>query len=112
MLAIVHVPANMSARSYQQTQFRSCQVAGADQQHRTGLQIEEYRQESHAPLAYPTFRVDWNYFLYISDFTAAKRKLFLLYCSATIEFQPLTAKGQRCIFSIRKSRAVHRQSLI
>src|SRR5690242_5146670 len=108
LITIGRVPANTSASRYEQTQSRPRQIAGADQQHGTGLQIEKYRQESHAPLAHPTFRVDWNYFLYISDFTAAKRKFFLLYCNATIEFQPLTAKGQRCIFSTRKSRALHR----
>src|SRR6266480_1538094 len=36
--------------------------------------------------------VDWNYFLYMSRSMPAKRKLFLLYCGATIEnFAP---KGQ------------------
>ena len=34
--------------------FARAEIAGADQQHRTGLQIEKYRQESHATLASPT----------------------------------------------------------
>jgi hypothetical protein len=49
-------------------------------------------------LASPTYGVDWNYFLYMSHPTSAKRKLFLLYCDATIEFSPAKAKSQRCIF--------------
>jgi hypothetical protein len=74
------------ARRGQQAQFRPRQIAGSDEKHGTGLQIEKYRQESHATLAAPTCGVDWNYFLYMSHSTPAKRKLFLLYCSATIEF--------------------------
>src|ERR1700730_12181950 len=99
MMAIGREPADAGARRCQQPQFRPRQVASADQQHRTGLQIEKYRQKSHATLASPTSGVDWNYFLYMSRSTAAKRKLFLLYCSATIEFSPPKAKAQRCIFS-------------
>src|SRR4051812_25698697 len=51
---------------------------------------------------FPKVRVDWNYFLYMCLFTLAKRNLFLLYCSATIEFPTPGAKGQRCIFSTSK----------
>src|SRR6267154_1026667 len=36
--------------------------------------------------ASPNSGVDWNYFLYMSRSSRAKRKLFLLYCDATIEF--------------------------
>src|ERR1700674_4682472 len=99
MMAIGREPANARARRCQQAQFRPRQVACSDEQHGTGLQIEKYRQESHATLASPTCGVDWNYFLYMSRSTPAKRNLFLLYCSATIEFSPSKAKGQRCIFS-------------
>src|ERR1700681_3351208 len=99
MMAIGREPADAGARRCQQPQFRPRQVASADQQHRTGLQIEKYRQKSHATLASPTCGVDWNYFLYMSRSSAATRNLFLLYCSATIEFSPPKAKGQRCIFS-------------
>src|SRR5450755_3098128 len=99
MMAIGREPADAGARRCQQPQFRPRQVASADQQHRTGLQIEKYRQKSHATLASPTSGVDWNYFLYMSRSTAAKRKLFLLYCGATLEFSPPKAKGERCIFS-------------
>src|ERR1700694_1561933 len=99
MMAVGRIPATPRARRCQEPQLRPRQIAGADQQHGTGLQIEKYRQESHATLASPTCGVDWNYFLYMSRSTPAKRKLFLLYCSATIEFSPSKAKGQRCIFS-------------
>src|SRR5713226_2406884 len=99
MMAIGREPADAGPRRRQQPQFRPRLLASADQQHRTGLQIEKYRQKSHATLASPTSGVDWNYFLYMSHSTAAKRKLFLLYCSATIEFSPSKAKAQRCIFS-------------
>ena len=43
-------------RRCQQAQFRPRQIARADQQHGTGLQIEKYRQELHARLASPDFR--------------------------------------------------------
>ena len=85
MIAVGRVPANARARRCQQAQFRPRQFAGANEQHGTGLQIEKYRQESHAALASPTYGVDWNYFLYMSRSMPAKRKLFLLYCGATIE---------------------------
>ena len=99
VMAVGGIPANARARRQQQAQFRPRQVAARHQQHWTGLQIEKYRQESHAILASPTCGVDWNYFLYMSRSTPAKRKLFLLYCSATIEFSPPKTKRQRCIFS-------------
>src|SRR6202035_5965553 len=99
MMAIGREPADAGARRRQQPQFRPRQVASADQQHRAGLQIEKYRQKSHATLASPTCGVDWNYFLYMSRSMPAKRKFFLLYCTATIEFSPPHAKAQRCIFS-------------
>ena len=98
MTAIGREPANARAGRGQQAQFRPRQIAGSDEQHRTGLQIEKYRQKSHTMLASPTYGVDWNYFLYMSHSARAKRKLFLLYCVATIEFSPSKAKGQRCIF--------------
>src|SRR6266487_4466278 len=101
MIAIGRVPANARARRRQQAQFRPRQFAGANEQHGTGLQIEKYRQESHAALTSPTYGVDWNYFLYMSRSMPAKRKLFLLYCGATIENFAPTAKVQRCIFSTR-----------
>src|ERR1700704_1685864 len=99
MIAVGRVPANARASGCQQAQFRPRQVASSDEQHGTGLQIEKYRQESHPTLASPTYGVDWNYFLYMSRPEPAKRKLFLLYCAATIEFSPSKAKAQRCIFS-------------
>src|SRR5580704_11014613 len=99
MVAVGRVPADARARRCQQPQLRPRQVAGANQQHRTDLQIEKYRQESHATLACPTCGVDWNYFLYMSRSAPAKRRFFLLCCTATIEFSPSEAKGQRCIFS-------------
>jgi hypothetical protein len=98
MTAIGREPANARTRRGQQAQLGSRQIAGPDEQHWTGLQIEKYRQKSHAMLASPTYGVDWNYFLYMSHPTSAKRKLFLLYCDATIEFSPAKAKSQRCIF--------------
>src|SRR5467141_696956 len=94
MIVIGRVPANAGARRCQQAQLRPHQFAGANEQHGTGLQIEKYRQESHAALASPTYGVDWNYFLYMSRSMPAKRKLFLLYCSATIEVSPPKAKVQ------------------
>src|ERR1700704_5286388 len=99
MIAVGREPADARARPCEQAQLRPRQIAGADKQHGTGLQVEKHRQESHATLASPTYGVDWNYFLYMSRSTPAKRKLFLLDCSATIEFSPSKAKGQRCIFS-------------
>src|SRR6478736_9005792 len=99
MIAVGRVPVDPRARRCQQAQFRARQVAGSNQKHGTGLQIEKYRQESHAALASPTYGVDWNYFLYMSHSMPAKRKLFLLYCSATIEFSPPESKRQRCMFS-------------
>ena len=94
MVAVGRVPANLRARGGQQAQFRARQIAGADEQHHAALQIEEHGQESHATLASPTPGVDWNYFLYMSHSMPAKRKLFLLYCGATIEFSPPNAKGR------------------
>jgi hypothetical protein len=85
MMAVGRIPANARPSRCQQAQFCPRQIASSDQKHGTGLQIEKYRQESHATLASPTCGVDWNYFLYMSLSTPAKRKLFLLYCSATIE---------------------------
>ena len=58
MMAIGRVPANPRARGGQQAQFRPRQIARADEQYGTGLQIEKYRQESHATLAPPTSGVD------------------------------------------------------
>jgi hypothetical protein len=58
------------------------------------LQIKEYRQESHATLASPAYGVDGNYFPFMSRSSPTKRKLFLLYCGATIEFSPPKAKGR------------------
>src|SRR5258708_37791817 len=93
MIAIGRVPANARARRCQQAQFRPRQFAGANQKRGTGLQIEKYRQESHAALASPTSGGDWNYFLYMSRSMPPKRKLFLLYCTATIEVSPPKTKG-------------------
>src|SRR5258708_29249701 len=98
-MAVGREPADMRTRRRQQAQFRPRQVACANEQHRTGSQVEKYRQESHAILASPTCGVDWNYFLYMSHPTPAKRKLLFLYRSATIEFSPSKSNGQRCIFS-------------
>ena len=86
MITVGRKPANPRPGLCQQAQFRTHQLAGTDEQHYAALQIEEHGQESHATLASPTSGVDWNYFLYMSRSMAAKRKLFLLYCSATIEF--------------------------
>src|SRR6478735_8229506 len=94
MIAVGRVPVDPRARRCQQAQFRPRQVAGSNQKHGTGLQIEKYRQESHAALASPTYGVDWNYFLYMSHSMPAKRKLFLLHCTATIEVSPPKAKVQ------------------
>src|SRR5258708_9200976 len=94
MIAMGRVPPKARARRCQQAQFRPRQFAGAHQKHGTGLQIEKYRQESHAALASPTSGVDWNYFRYMSRSRPAKRKLFLLYCTATIEVAPPKAKVQ------------------
>src|SRR5258708_32818078 len=93
MIAMGRVPAKAGARRCQQAQFRPRQFAGANQKHGTGLQIEKYRQELHAALTSPTYGGDWNYFLYMSRSMPAKRKLFLLYCSATIEVSPPKTKG-------------------
>jgi hypothetical protein len=98
MTAIGREPANARAGRGQQAQLRPRQIAGPNEEHRSGLQIEKHRQKSHTMLASPTYGVDWNYFLYMSHSTSAKRKLFLLYCVATIEFSPAKAKGQRCFF--------------
>ncbi len=58
MLAAGRKPADPRARGRQQPQLRSHQLAGADEQHRTGLQIEKHWQESHPTLAAPTPGVD------------------------------------------------------
>jgi hypothetical protein len=58
------------------------------------LQIKKYRQESHATLTSPACGVDGNYFPFMSRSSPSKRKLFLLYCSATIEFSTPKAKGR------------------
>ena len=76
VIAIGRIPANSRAGRCQQAQLRPRQIASANQQHRTCLQIEEYRQESHAMLASPEYGVDWNYFLYMSSYKPAKRKYF------------------------------------
>src|SRR5260370_2277761 len=94
MIAIGCIPAPPRPRRRQQAQFRSRQIASSDKQDRTGVQIEKYRQKSHAILASPTSGVDWNYFLYMSRSMPAKRKLFLLYCNAIIEVSPPKAKVQ------------------
>ena len=75
MIAVGRKPADARAGRSQQAQFRARQFAGADEQHRAGLQIEKYRQESHATLASPTFGVDWNYFLYMSRSSGRKEKI-------------------------------------
>ena len=58
MMAVGRVPANARPRGSQQAQFCPRQIARADEQDGTGLQIKEYRQESHATLAAPTSGVD------------------------------------------------------
>ena len=58
MMAVGRVPANARPRGGQQAQFRPRQIARADEQDGTGLQIEKYRQELHATLAAPTSGVD------------------------------------------------------
>jgi hypothetical protein len=80
------VPADARTGGGQHAQLGAREFAGADQKHRTGLQIEKYRQIAHADTRFPDFGVDWNYFLYMSRSTRAKRKIILLYCAATIEY--------------------------
>ena len=58
MLAVGREVADARASRRQQAQFRPRQIAGADQQHRSGLQVEKDWQESHATLAAPTCGVD------------------------------------------------------
>ena len=53
MIAIGRVPADVRPGRSKQAQFRPHQFAGADEQDRAGLQIEEYRQIAHAILASP-----------------------------------------------------------
>src|SRR5437764_14585537 len=105
VIAIGRVPANSRAGRYQQTQFRPRQIASANQQHRTCLQIEEYRQESHAMLGSPEYGVDWHYFLYMSSYKPATRKTFLLHSAPTIEVPTLEAKAHRSIFPRRQRRS-------
>src|SRR5258708_1216851 len=75
MIAIGRVPADARARGCQQAQFCARRIAGANQKHRTGLQIEKYRQAAHVTLASPTSTVDWNYFLYMSHSMLSKSKI-------------------------------------
>ena len=58
MIAVGREPSDPRTRRQQQAQLCPRQLAGADEEDRTGLQIEEYRQESHATLAAPTSGVD------------------------------------------------------
>jgi hypothetical protein len=58
MMAVGRVPAYARTRGGQQAQLRLRQIARADEQYWTGLQIEKYRQESHSTLAAPTSGVD------------------------------------------------------
>ena len=98
MPAVGRKPANARAGGRQQPQFRTHKIAGTNEQHRSALQIEEHRQKSHTILASPTSGLTGIIF-YICLIDVAKRKLFLLYCSATIEFFASEGQGQRCIFS-------------
>ena len=99
LIAVDRMHANARTGSSEHAQLGAQKLTRADEDHRTGLEIEEHRQEPHAILASPTSGVDWNYFLYMCRFERAKRKFFLLFCTATIEFSPPNAKWQRCIFS-------------
>ena len=58
MMAVGREVADARTRRRQQAQFRPRQIAGADKQHGSGLQIEKDWQESHATLAAPTCGVD------------------------------------------------------
>ena len=53
MIAIGRIPADARPGRSEQAQFRPHQLAGAHEQHRAGLQIEEYRQIAHAILTSP-----------------------------------------------------------
>src|SRR5437763_8740836 len=99
MIAVGGVPTNPRAGRCQQAQFGPRQIARSNEQNHAALQIEENRQKSPSVTRFPNLWVDGNYFLYMSCPRLAKRKLFLLYCSATIEFSPPESKAQRCIFS-------------
>ena len=44
MLVISCKPANPRTRGREQSQFRSCQVAGSNEQHHAALKIQKYRQ--------------------------------------------------------------------
>ena len=103
LIAVDRMQADARTGSGEHAQLGAQKLTRSDQDHRTGLEIEEHRQEPHAILASPTSGVDWNYFLYMCRCERAKRKLFLLFCTATIEFSPPNAKGQRCIFSAPNS---------
>ena len=50
------VETDMRTGCEQQPQFCAHEFAAADQQHGTGAQIEEYRQEAHAILRCPAMR--------------------------------------------------------
>ena len=99
MIGVDRMHAKARAGGGEHAQLGAQKLSRADEDHRTGLEIEEYRQEPHAILVSPRYGVDWNYFLYMSRFERAKRKFFLLSRTATIEFSPPNAKWQRCIFS-------------
>ena len=58
MMTIGREVADPRPRRRQQAQFRPRQIAGADKQHGSGLQVEKDGQESHATLATPTCGVD------------------------------------------------------
>jgi len=58
MIAVGGKPADARARGRQQAQLRPRQVAGANEQHRAGLQVEKHWQESHTTLAAPSCGVD------------------------------------------------------
>ena len=56
MMAVGREPADARARRRQQAQFRPRQIAGADKQHRTGLQIEEIPAGIACDTRFPNLR--------------------------------------------------------
>ena len=54
MISVGSEPPDLRARRGKQAQLRAHRFSRTDDHHRTGLQIEEHRQETHAKLSSPT----------------------------------------------------------
>jgi len=74
MIAVVAYQ-RMRAGRRQQAQFGARQVARTNKKYGTGLQIKKYGR-NRIRYSLPRFRVDWNYFLYMSHSTSQRENSF------------------------------------